>query len=94
MLCLVCSGSDSLVCHSPDWGSGGPGFESQRPDHYSILQGQATPVIPRSFCDIISLRRGGVSERFMETVLKTVLVLMASVGSNPTPSANLNPNQT
>ena len=37
---------------------------------------------------------GGVSERFMETVLKTVLVLMASVGSNPTPSANLNLNQT
>jgi hypothetical protein len=28
-----------------------------------------------------------VSERFMETVLKTVLVFMASVGSNPTPSA-------
>ncbi len=33
------------------------------------------------------LHHGGVSERFMETVLKTVLVLVASVGSNPTPSA-------
>ena len=36
------------------------------------------------------ITRGGVSERFMETVLKTVLVLVTSVGSNPTPSANLN----
>jgi hypothetical protein len=48
----------------------------------------ATSVTPGTFYAIICLRCGGVSERFMETVLKTVLVLVASVGSNPTPSAN------
>ncbi len=38
--------------------------------------------------DSFEITRGGVTERLMVTVLKTVFA-SANVGSNPTPSANI-----
>src|SRR3954471_8670794 len=41
---------------------------------------------------LLDCGRGGVSERFKETVLKTVVAQKVTVGSNPTPSAMLSRN--
>ena len=71
----------STRCSSGPWER----LNSQRSRKGLVLGSESSGA--DSFC-----RRGGVSERLKEAVLKTV-VAQATVGSNPTPSARLSNRQ-